>query len=75
MSLPLSPCSCVGTEGGEDTRGSLIFTTLGASLPSPSPSKGGGKEREGGAGETDLVEAGDKGGWKLFQWGRQHKRV
>ena len=51
---------------GEDTRGSLTFSltmllTLGASLPSPDPSEGGGTGREGGRGDTDLVEVGDKG--------------
>ena len=74
VSLPLSPCSREGMEVGEDTRGSLTFTvimlfTLGASLPSPDPSEGGG--REGGGGDTDLVEVGDKGG-KLYQWDHQH---
>ena len=54
---PLSPCSCVGMKVGEDTRASFLLTTLGASLPSPSPSEGGWRGREGGVGETDLVEA------------------
>ena len=49
-------------EVGEDTRGSLTLTTLGALLPFPSPSEGGGRGREGGVGETDFVEVGDKGG-------------
>ena len=62
MSLPLSPCLCFGTEGEEDTSGGLTFTKLVTSLPSPSPSEGWGVGREGGVGETDLVEAGDKGG-------------
>ena len=67
VSLPLSPCSREGMEVGEDTRGSLTFSltmllTLGASLPSPDPSEGGGRGREGGRGDTDLVEVGDKGG-------------
>ena len=69
MSLPLSPCSCVGMEVGENTRGSLTLTTLGASLPSPSPSKGGGRGREGGVGETDLVEYGDGGGLEAVSMG------
>ena len=51
---------------GEDTRGSLrlsliMLLTLGASLPSPDPSEGGGGGREVGKGDTDLMEAGDKG--------------
>ena len=50
VSLPLSPCSREGMEVGGDTRGSLTFTltmlfTLGASLPSPDPSEGGGRRQ------------------------------
>ena len=50
----------------------LMLATLGASLPSPIPSEGGGRGREGGEGETDLMEAGEMRGWKLHQWDRQH---
>ena len=74
VSLPLSPCSREGMEVGGDTRGSLTFTltmllTLGASLPSPDPSEGGGRGREGGRGDTDLVEVGDKGGLEAVSIG------
>ena len=63
---PPSPCPREGMKVGKDTHGSLrlsIITllTLGASLPSPDPSEGGGGGREVGKGDTDLMEAGDKG--------------
>ena len=74
VSLPPSTCPREGMEVGEDTRGSLRFSllmllTLGASLPFPDPSEGGGGGREGGKGDTDLVEAGDKGGLEAVSMG------
>ena len=74
MSLPLSSSSHEGMEVGEGTRGSptltaLMLATLGASLPSPIPSEGGGRGREGGKGEMDLVEAGDNGGLEAASMG------
>ena len=61
-------------EVGEGTCSSLtlttlMFTTLGASLPSPIPSEGGGRGREGGEGETDLVEVGDNEGLEAVSMG------
>ena len=44
----------------------MLFT-LGAWLPFPDPSEGGG--REGGGGDTDLVEVGDKGGLEAVSMG------
>ena len=46
-----------------------MLVTIGASLPSPIPSEGAGRGREGGEGETDLVEAGDNGGLEAESMG------
>ena len=61
-------------EVGEGTRGSstsnvLMLFRLGALLPSPDPFEGGGRGREGGGGETDLVEVGGKGGLEAVSMG------